>query len=390
MNLLVIDKTAALTHSRKKWRLMAGKPDVSLCLMAPSRWIEHYKPHEFEPEHDQPYRVFTGPVAFPGYENRAFYCRGLSRAIRKSRPDVILLMEEPYSFFAYQTLHVKKRLAPGAKVIGFTWDNLTYDFRHRYRPSRLYRFIDRRNLGLIDSMLCADEEAARVLESKGFHGLIKSIGYGVDVERFSSKVSFPGEGFTIGYVGRLLRSKGVEDLLHALPGLPETVHLIIVGDGPDEAIFRRLAGHLGLNNRVTFDGGVSPDRMPGMYARFDCLILPSRTVWNWKEQFGRVLIEAMAAGMPVIGSDSGAIPEIIGDAGLIFPEKNTEQLRACISRLIAEPDFRGQLIASGKKRAEEFSLEGFVQKLFNECRAVVGAVRPAADGIDEPPLQSIN
>jgi glycosyltransferase involved in cell wall biosynthesis len=82
----------------------------------------------------------------------------------------------------------------------------------------------------------------------------------------------------------------------------------------------------------------------------DVLVLPARTRPNWKEQFGRMLIEGMACGVPVVGSRSGAIPEVIGQAGLTFAEGDVEALRACLASLIAHPRLREQLIAAGRER----------------------------------------
>ncbi len=82
----------------------------------------------------------------------------------------------------------------------------------------------------------------------------------------------------------------------------------------------------------------------------DVLVLPSRTQPNWKEQFGRVLIEAMSCGVPVIGSTCGEIPQVIGEAGLVFPEGDVAALRAALSRLIDQPELRAELARRGRAR----------------------------------------
>ena len=90
--------------------------------------------------------------------------------------------------------------------------------------------------------------------------------------------------------------------------------------------------------------------MPGQYHQIDVLAVPSLTRPNWKEQFGRVLVEAMASGVPVIGSDSGAIPDIIGDAGLIVPEGDVSALADGLCRLQREDDLRARLMKAGRAR----------------------------------------
>jgi glycosyltransferase involved in cell wall biosynthesis len=90
--------------------------------------------------------------------------------------------------------------------------------------------------------------------------------------------------------------------------------------------------------------------MPAFYRTVDIVVLPSRTQANWTEQFGRVLIEAMASGAVVVGSDAGEIPHVIGDAGLVFPEGEVAALRACLAGLLADAGRRRVLAAQGRAR----------------------------------------
>ena len=113
---------------------------------------------------------------------------------------------------------------------------------------------------------------------------------------------------------------------------------------------RSLAHELGLVGRVAFAGKIPTAQMPEFYHRLDVLVLPSRTRPNWKEQFGRVLVEAMACGVPVIGSDSGEIPHVAGDAGLIFTEGQVDALRACLAKLVDKPELRANLGRQGRER----------------------------------------
>jgi glycosyltransferase involved in cell wall biosynthesis len=90
--------------------------------------------------------------------------------------------------------------------------------------------------------------------------------------------------------------------------------------------------------------------MPGFYQTLDVLVLPSRRRPNWVEQFGRVLIEAMACGVAVIGSETGEIPHVIGDAGLIFPEGDVMALRDALTGLATDPERRAHLATRGRAR----------------------------------------
>ena len=110
----------------------------------------------------------------------------------------------------------------------------------------------------------------------------------------------------------------------------------MAGGGPQQADLERLAVQLDLGQHVVFLGRVGSTDMPAFFASIDVLVVPSRTMPTWKEQFGRVLVEAMACQTPVIGSDSGEIPHVIGDAGLVFPEGDAQALASHLLRLAGD------------------------------------------------------
>ena len=96
---------------------------------------------------------------------------------------------------------------------------------------------------------------------------------------------------------------------------------------------------------------VASGEMPQFYNSLDLLVVPSLTQPNWKEQFGRVIMEAMACGVPVIGSDSGEIPHVLGDAGVIVPEGDIPALARALDALIQDSQRRRELAALGRARA---------------------------------------
>jgi glycosyltransferase involved in cell wall biosynthesis len=151
-------------------------------------------------------------------------------------------------------------------------------------------------------------------------------------------------------VARLIKGKGVDVLLRAAAGLPGEWRAYVLGVGPLRESLVSLARELGLADRVVFDTPIPSTQMPAYLGGLDTLVLPSRTCPNWKEQFGRVLVEAMACGVPVIGSTCGEIPQVIGDAGLIFPEDDVEALRAALLRLQCDIALRRELAKRGRAR----------------------------------------
>jgi glycosyltransferase involved in cell wall biosynthesis len=166
--------------------------------------------------------------------------------------------------------------------------------------------------------------------------------------------------FTVGYAGGLVPEKGVDLLIAACAGLPGDWRLLLAGEGEAQASLAAQAQALGMGERVVFTGRHASDAMPAFYNQLDVLALPSRTLPNWKEQFGRVLIEAMACEAPVVGSDSGEIPQVIGEAGLVFPEGDGTALGAALARLAGDSGLRQRLGAAGRARVLEHYTMGSV------------------------------
>jgi glycosyltransferase involved in cell wall biosynthesis len=160
-------------------------------------------------------------------------------------------------------------------------------------------------------------------------------------------------GFVAGYVGRLVEQKGLTEMIDALVFCPPDVHLLFVGSGPFQASLERQARALGKASQVHFLAFRPAEELARLMNALDTLVLVSRTTPRWKEQFGRVLVEAQACRTPVIGSSAGAIPEVVGEAGLIVPERSPEAVAAAIHTLYSDPEQREELGAIGRCQVEE-------------------------------------
>ena len=166
----------------------------------------------------------------------------------------------------------------------------------------------------------------------------------------------------IGYIGRLVPEKGVELLLQAASQLVGPWTLQILGDGPDKERLSKMAHWLGISGRMMFDPKMPSTHIPNYFSGLDVLVLPSLTQTNWKEQFGRVLIEAMACDVVVVGAESGAIPEVIGQAGLTFAEGNVEALQDQLQRLIDDVTLREELRNRGRQRVMDHYTQAAVAR----------------------------
>ncbi len=341
-------------------------------MLAPRLWIENYRAVTAVPKSGHGYRLLVGSVGWPGYENRAYFRSGLGSAIRRAQPDILHLWEEPFSVITMQALWHAALWAPQAKVIFFSAENLSRDFRYPYRPSWFYANAER-----IAHRRCAGgtpitPEVAEVLRAKGFSKPLEIVPFALDLSHFPIQAGGDGpergrratadevrarfglKPPIVGFAGRLTPQKGVDLLLRAVASLREPrPSLVIVGEGPELEALRSLAGELGLAARTRFLPLVAHDEMPAMLAAVDVLVLPSRSVPGSVEQFGRVLIEGMAAGCVVVGSSSGAIPGVLGDAGIVFPEGSAESLAEAIRRPLEDPALAMTLAARGRRRVRE-------------------------------------
>jgi len=169
----------------------------------------------------------------------------------------------------------------------------------------------------------------------------------------------------VAFMGRLLHQKGVDLLLRAVASLERPrPSLAIIGEGPERDSLERLAGEIGIRDRTRFMPLVPHEKVPELLAAIDVLVLPSRTLPKLKEQFGRVLIESMAAGCITIGSSSGAIPGVLGDGGLIFEEESVDSLRCALTRALGEQALAEELRIKGRMRVRErYTWEAVAQKV---------------------------
>lgn len=318
---------------------------VNLLVLVPPSWRDERGETRLERAFTQGYRLAAVPIALNGSFHLHWY-PGLGRHVRAFAPHIVHIDEEPYNLATWQALWHARRA--GAKVLFFSWQNIN----RAYPPP--FSWGERWTLARVDYVIAGTESTAQVWRAKGYHGPLRVIPqFGVDSDLFKPPAhARPPRPFTIGYFGRLVAEKGLLLLLRAAAALPDpNWRLLIVGSGPQRRALETLARQAGISERVCLCDAVPSTQMPALYHELDALALPSLTRPNWKEQFGRVLIEAMASGVPVVGSDSGAIPDVIGSAGLIFPEGDVDALAACLAQLQASPELRACLGRRGRTRA---------------------------------------
>lgn len=346
MRVLMISKACVVGAYQRKIEELAKFEDIELALIVPPYWLEKGRKIPLERLYTSGYELLVLPMALNGHFHLHFY-PGLRKEVERFKPDIIHIDEEPYNLATFQAMRLAKKV--GAQALFFTWQNLL----RRYPPP--FSWMERYNLNNAAYAIAGNQEGKEVLRAKGYRGGVAVIPqFGVDPEIYKPNGHEKRERvFCIGYIGRLVEEKGVDLLLRALSDLPGEWRLRILGSGPQKGRLESLVQELGLIGRVAFDSPIPSPGMPDYYRGLDLLVLPSRTRSNWKEQFGRVLIEAMASGVPVVGSDSGEIPHVIGDAGLIFPEDDALAFREAIEEIMGDERLRQRLAQTGRERVLE-------------------------------------
>lgn len=384
LRVLAISHPAVAAAYRRKFELIAREPGVELRLIVPEAWREGTRLERFEAQNGGQWAVAL-PVVWQDYYARYMYRRGFARQFDSFQPHVVHMEEEPFSLCAGQTLWTLRRRAPNARLIFRT----SVGMRIRLKPiaAPFLRAVERRTYRRASAAFALSETAARFLRENGFQGGARVFPNGVDTrifrplpapERERLRLSFgaPPDAFIVGYAGQLIPEKGVDLLLHALAQTPSAYGLI-VGAGREEERLKALAAGQGLAGRVRFTGSLKPSGVAEAMNAMDALALPSRTTPHWVEFFGRALIEAMACGAPVVGSDSGEIARVVGGAGLIVPEGDAAALADAVQRLQRDPQLAARLRENGQRRVQEnYAWEKIAADTAEAYRAAMDAPLP--------------
>lgn len=393
MRVLRISHSAVVSAWRQRERELRAQ-GVDVHLLSASVWDEGGRPVRLTPGPGEPVqgvRTWGSHPALFVYDPRPLW-----RALR-DRWDLVDIHEEPFALATAEVLALRatSRLVrpwrPPPPYTLYSAQNITkrYPWPFRHLEARALR-------GAAAVSVC-NVEAGRVLRAKGMRGAIEVIPLGLDLARFcpappaEPSTDLPEAGrhtgqLTVGYAGRLAAHKGVDVLLRAA-SLDERLHLRIAGAGPDGHDLRELARPLG--DRVAFLGPLDEDALPAFYRGLDALAVPSLETPGWVEQFGRVAVEAMACGTPVVASESGALPDVVGAAGLLVPPGDPRALCDALLRVGEEPGLWDRLRASGLRRAADCSWPEVARRYLEMYRAALQTSSPTSrsdTGRPEPEL----
>jgi glycosyltransferase involved in cell wall biosynthesis len=314
--------------------------------------------------------VRTLPVSRAGDVNRHRYRvadRVLAALVQECAPDLLDLHEEPFSAVSRQWLRVVRDDLP---VVAYAAQNLD----KRLPPP--FAQHEARALARLNGLYPCSRQAASVLVGKGFGGRVQVLPLGYDESVWWPREAGTGVAPALVLAGRLVPEKGVLDairLLHLLGPAHAAIRLVLAGDGPAIPLARRLAADLGVADRVEHRPWLGEEGLAHVVRHAAAVLVPSHSTERWAEQFGRVVVEAQASGTVVCAYASGALPEVVGGAGVLVPEGDVTAMAAAVGLVLADTGEQRRLREAGiaAARARTWDRVAFGQ---------VGLYRDVLDG----------
>ncbi|MEH2360036.1 hormogonium polysaccharide biosynthesis glycosyltransferase HpsO [Nostoc sp.] len=367
MKILVASHTYIVDLNCEKLRALSQlEPDIEVTVVVPKRW----KPGgvqnriiETEYRDEGTFRIVPVSNFSQNHQGLLTFGADLISLLKQFRPQIIQVEQGSRALAYTQMITLNKLLGLKAKNVFFTWWNLPYNLK---LPVSL---LEKYNLNYSHGIISGNQDGAEILRERGYQGAIKVMPQlGVDESLFipkaqpalAAKLGFDKGDFVVGFVGRFVHEKGLLTLLKALITLKNKPwKLLLLGRGELQSELIKIATENNIKERLILVESVPHDEVASYINLMSTLVLPSETSYKfktltsvgWKEQFGHVLIEAMACQVPVIGSDSGEIPYVIGDAGLVFPEGDVQALANCLVQLMDKPSFAHTLGEMGYQKA---------------------------------------
>jgi len=348
--LLTIGHSYCVDVNRRLAHAIARHGDWDVTVVGPAHFRGDFSWHTLQPDPSEPCAVVPVPAYFSRRVHTMLYGRQLVELLKESW-DLVHCWEEPYVAAAAQVAFAASRDVP---LVFATFQNIAKG----YPPP--FNWIERYTMSRADGVIAFGQTVFDVVAPRARRGIpIRVIPPGVDIEHFQPDAHARARAFTrygwsagppvVGFVGRLVAEKGCLLLAAVLDQLTVPWRAVFVGAGRLEADLRRWS--LRYGDRVRIETHVSHDEVAQHLGAMDVLCAPSQTTGAWREQFGRMLIEAFAAGVPVLASDSGEIPHVVGDAGMVVSEGDRAAWVHALSGLLSDPGRRAELAQRGRNRA---------------------------------------
>lgn len=350
--LLTIGHSYCVAVNRRLAHEMAreGGEDWEVTAVAPEFFHGDLRSIRTERIPDELCQLETVPAFLSSRIHFFFYGRKLREIL--SRPwDVVHCWEEPYIVAGGQ---IAWWTPPKTPLIFWTGQTIRKNYPIPFAA------IERYCVSRCAGWTARGENGVAALLPRGYESKPHRVmPLGVDVEMFHpdrgvgervrAQLGWSSAGApVVGFMGRFVEEKGIRTLTTAFDRVTTPWRALIVGGGPLEGFLRNWSARYG--DRVRIVTGIPHERVPDYLNAMDLMCAPSETALNWREVFGRMIVEAFACGVPVIGSNSGEIPRVIGDAGRIVSERLPGELAGAIGSLLENPAQRREFALRGLER----------------------------------------
>ncbi len=272
-------------------------------------------------------------------ERLAWSRRALAALLRDVRPELVQIEAEPASQAAAAASTEARKL--GIPTVAFSWESLP----------RAWSWLERRRrrttLAAAAGVIGGNGAATALLRAEA-----PAAAHAV-IPQFGAALPAPGDrverdGLAIGFVGRLVPERGADQLFRACNQVMGPWSLAMLGTGPEQEPLEELAQRLGLSSRLRWVGGAGRAEIEQLWQEIDVLVVPSRATPDWVERFHPLLVEAMGRGVTAVVMNTGALPEQVGDAGIVATD--VESLALALQQLLADPALRRRLGEEGRRR----------------------------------------
>ena len=361
IRVLTIGHSYTIALNRAVARAVAQDPDFDVTVAAPNFFHGDLRDLKLDPEPER------SPLRLVGLDARwtkrihvfHYEPRSLRKLVDAGGFDLVHSWAEPYIYSGYQVARSLARTR--IPLCFYTCQNLL-----KYLPPP-FAYFERKTLARTQGWIGSGELVRQAMLARGYperSGRVLPLAVDTanfrppsDAAKTLAQAKLGLQRPVIGFVGRLTAEKGVGMVLRTMNELGgvRPWNLLFLGSGPLEKEIRDWAAVRGWTDRVKIVLA-RHDEVPGYLQAMDLLVAPSQTTPKWKEQFGRMLIEAFACGVPVVASDSGEIPYVVGDAGRIVPENDVAAWVEAVTEILDRPDLRAELAGKGLNRCENYNL----------------------------------
>jgi glycosyltransferase involved in cell wall biosynthesis len=386
--IVILSHVNAQPLGQVRWRRFASNyPDFEVHLISPKKWTSTYlsKSVSFSQSSlsDENFHIHTLNIYNDGNDSTYLF-RNLLSKLKQINPDIIYVIGVNVAmihafilkccFFRQAKLIAFTMSAPIEKI-KFSWKHFRHPYSFFFEWLEWY-FV----LNLTDAIICHYPELQKNIMRLGYKKkILVQTQIGVDEELYKFKLEtrlklryeLNLSGFVIGFAGRVNKFKGILDIARLMSNLPNNVQLLIIGEGDDRMTIEEIAYNANWRDRLKMTGYVAPSEVVNYMSTIDCLVVPSRTTNDWVDTFPNVLAQGMTLGIAVIGSNSGAIPFMIGDNDLIFEEGKIEEMSFLIEKFINDNVWMEQKSKRTNVRAlEEFSTKGINNGFYQFCKFI--------------------